>query len=523
MVKTTANYFNEFTGGIFIQPNGPNTEPLWLACAAIDGVSQPQGDVSRSYCLDKNGNIRTAHVSQGTPSSVTLTVNVWKASVRNAIQKALRLGCPPSLYVKHQFCAPYENILIYDQMQVFEYAYITGHDKSSVMRRRAEENDNPAMVDMSFDLSANPFAPEIYKLLTNTEEAYRNSTAEDEPLRDIVSCSIPRCATSNCGPEIEPCDVLNVVADAESLAIADGYRSAVNTTAFAVWAALPFIADEHIASVVCVMKDADVDRIIVARGSTDTLNEGEIAYSDDDGVSWTLVEYGTTAGEFVNHSGGLFALDFRHIWLVTDLANVFFSSDGGQSWTDQGAPAPAADEGLWYVHFIDENLGWAVGGYRTTPTGHFIETTDGGEHWNLATTEPKIEMGTWVNVLDAQRVWVGLDDGTVYFTNNWGTTWTQRLLPSTLINTGDGTFYDDHIGAVSGYKTGSGHGVPVVFRTFDGGYSWEEYDYPIEWNAAPTHFGINAIIFCHENELIAVGEMVVAGASLIWHLKPQGF
>jgi len=274
---------------------------------------------------------------------------------------------------------------------------------------------------------------------------------------------------------------------------------------------------------VCVQIDADTERLIAVNGTArPAAGVLGISYSDDGGATWSaIVDVGATAGEFGIHSGALFALDSRHIWLCTDQANVYFSSDAGLNWTAQSVPDPAASESLYYVHFVDEDYGWAVGGFRTTPTGHYIQTVDGGAHWNMAAAEPATELGIWVSVIDNYRVWVGLDDGTVFYSADWGATWTQRTLPVTPANTGDGRFIDEHCGFIGGFRTVSGNYFPIVFRTFDGGYEWEYYQHGTSFSVIPT-YGLNAIQVCSYNKVHAVGEQLTGGHCIVWTLKPAG-
>jgi photosystem II stability/assembly factor-like uncharacterized protein len=115
-----------------------------------------------------------------------------------------------------------------------------------------------------------------------------------------------------------------------------------------------------------------------------------------------------------------------------------------------------------------------------------------------------------------------MDDGTVWYTTNWGTTWTQRVLPTAAVNLSDITFFDELNGAISGYVLISASNYATVWRTIDGGYSWEVYTYGTAFDSAITHFGLNALIMCSENEIHAVGEDIDA-LSIIWTLKPAGW
>lgn len=528
-MATVQEFFDEFDGMIFVQPDGPNTIPIPQPCATIDGVDQPDGDVQRRFCRTNDGGIKTANVSQGTPSSVTFDVTMWKMKRRDYWQRARERRCMLPVYVAHGLCTGrQDNFLSWDEFEIYQDPIVTSKAKANLARGQREEGDQPEMVSLTYPMSADPTVHELYKLVTTTVDLAYGTFVGVEPLRDITTCTIPRCALAGCGAPQEPCDEIHVIADSQGGTFpAIGYQSTDNAGSFspwALWAALPFPATDDLASIECYMIDDTTERLLVANGSTGVAS-AEVAYSDDGGATWTTVAVGASGTEFAWHGGALFALDYRHIWFCTNEANVWFSSDGGLTWTDQVAPTPAASEGLNYIHFIDEYFGWAVGGEVTSPTGYFIQTTDGGEHWSMATTEPKIEMGTCVAVQDAQNVWIGLHDGTVHYTQNWGTSWTARTLPSTLETSGgvsDLQFVDHYVGALCGHKAGSGNGVATVMRTIDGGYTWEEYNLADEFDTAVEYYGVNALLICDVNEIHAVTEDIGTSA-LVWTLKPAGW
>ena len=484
----------------------------------LDTLDGPQGDVTTRLCRTGDRGWRVVNRSQATPGEVTGDVVAWKENSRSWMQKQVDRRCPVPYYVHHSFCGRTDTFLNYDAGKVIKNTIITSKSNGALAKGRAEPGEEATKTELTFSLSGEPYAEEYYPLVGTTTDC----TTEDEPLRDIVTCTVPQCL-GPCGELIDACAELHVTATASGGGVADGYVSADNAATWTVWGGQPFIADEDIVPIVCVQIDRTTERLIVGRGTTDAANFAEVAYSDDNGANWTPVNVGTTSGEYFLHSGSLFAYDQHHIWGVTDLANVFFSADGGLTWTDQNAPAPAASEGLWGVHFVDENHGWAVGGFRTTPTGHFIQTVDGGAHWNMAAAEPKVELGIWVSVIDAYRVWVGLDDGTVYYTNDWGATWNQRALPVTPVNTGDGRFLDEYCGWICGYYNDGSHDYPIVYRTINGGADWDHYIHATYFSTTVENFGLNALQACGYNEVHVVGEQLTGGNSVIWTLKPAGW
>ena len=512
------NYFDNFNGVIWVQPGGPNTISYPLLCSDIDGIDEPQGDVTGRFCLQADGTWETVNRTQGTPGEVTGDVVSWREKTRAWLEKVRADRCPVGIYVHHFHCGRADTFLNYESGQLLANSFVTNKSSSQNVRRRADQGENAEKNEQTFSLSAQPLSEEYWPLVGTVTDAQDS----DNPLRDIITCTTPQCL-GPCGDKESACKYLQVGEDATSAgATANTYYSNDYAATWATGAADPFAAGEAVASLVCFSIDSTTERLIAARGTTDGANPAEIAYSDDGGATWTTVNVGSTNGEYALHSGALFALDERHIWFCTDQANVYFSSDSGVTWTAQSVPDAGASEGLFYVHFRDANYGWAVGGQVAT-SGHFIQTTDGGAHWALADAEPEAKEGIWVSVIDSNRIWVGTDQGiNVWYSNDWGATWTERNLPSAPTETGDGRFIDEHCGFIGGFRTVSTHFYPTVYRTFDGGYEWEVYTHTTSFSTTPTYYGINALQVCGYNKVHAVGEQLTGAHSIVWTLKPAG-
>ena len=58
-------YFDNFNGVIWVQPGGPNTISYPLLCSDIDGIDEPQGDVTGRFCLNADGTWTTVNRTQG--------------------------------------------------------------------------------------------------------------------------------------------------------------------------------------------------------------------------------------------------------------------------------------------------------------------------------------------------------------------------------------------------------------------------------------------------------------------------
>lgn len=69
-------------------------------------------------------------------------------------------------------------------------------------------------------------------------------------------------------------------------------------------------------------------------------------------------------------------------WAVGDRGAIWHTDDGGRRWQSQRSPVACRLES---VCFVDDNHGWAAGGWTTSYThrsrGVLLRTTDGGRHW----------------------------------------------------------------------------------------------------------------------------------------------
>jgi len=75
-------------------------------------------------------------------------------------------------------------------------------------------------------------------------------------------------------------------------------------------------------------------------------------------------------------------------WIATTESRIYFSPDKGQTWEIQTVPivGKLPTQGIYSIHFYDDNLGVAIGGDYTKPEDprkNKALTTDGGESWGI--------------------------------------------------------------------------------------------------------------------------------------------
>ena len=145
-----------------------------------------------------------------------------------------------------------------------------------------------------------------------------------------------------------------------------------------------------------------------------------------------------------------------------------------------------------FIHMIDNNRGWAIGGLTTSPGDHVLITNDGGNTWKDVTPPQLViandsQLSATGFFQDASNAWVIYNftvdhpvpaPAVVWHTSDGGASWTpsepldisglnELFVPSNLqfVSGLDGWMLV-HVGV------GMNHDYVVLYRTNDGGQTW---------------------------------------------------
>ena len=436
---------------LWIQPDGPNTEPQYLGCHSVGDLTEPKGDETLLYCPDpaQAGLFKVKNSFTGEPGSITTTIETDLRKTADYLEDIGKCGLP--IYIHKVSCGRRDVFANFDRTFILNPAKITTLGLSNLAAR---DPGNEAESVQTFDLSA------LLLIRAFPLDASRVSISDTEDITGIAVCGEERCE-GDCGAAqgVEDYIYLSTKAQAASAANVANVLGSVNGAAFAATSADPFDGGEDIQGIVCFRVGRDTIRILVARGTTDAGNPAEVAYSDDGGGTWSLVDVGSTNGEYVANSHALFALDRYHVWLGTDGGQIYFSKDGGESWVVQEAGVISATDVVG-ISFYDTDVGYAV-----YTGGEVAKTTDGsttGASW-AATTVSGSAAATDIHAISAFFVWVAGTDG-LFYTHDGGTTWAERG------NFAIGAI--DFMNELEGIAAGSGASGDI-YHTINGGYDWD--------------------------------------------------
>ncbi|MFZ1517970.1 MAG: YCF48-related protein [Ignavibacteriaceae bacterium] len=166
--------------------------------------------------------------------------------------------------------------------------------------------------------------------------------------------------------------------------------------------------------------------------------------------------------------------------------SILKTTNGGNSWASQDITTEVSKNsnqkdnleivdggGIRDVFFIDENIGWAVGGINTWDR-LILSTSDGGNNWIKRSYSSEDYDHYSIYVTSQGKGWTVGGGGSIYLTTDNGKNWIKQAAGSGLLSGDDINsvfFIDRNTGFASGKRDGW-QGGGVILKTTDGGSVW---------------------------------------------------
>src|SRR3990172_7568533 len=174
-------------GAIWVQPDGPNTELVYLGCHELGDIEEPLGDVRLLYCSTEDPNrYEVIDSLQETPGGVTTSM---LTDVRKTGDTMETLRCPVPLYVNVVSCGKKNVFDNWDRSFGLQQSWVTRRVLSRLTSKDPETQDKAGQ---AFDITAEG----LQRILGFSVAQLDISETED--LFDIAFCNSERCA-GNCG------------------------------------------------------------------------------------------------------------------------------------------------------------------------------------------------------------------------------------------------------------------------------------------------------------------------------------
>lgn len=458
-------------GALWVLPDGPNNTPLFVGCADLDEITAPQGGVELIQCFDRWGRWKTKGEKLTAPDAVTLSITSLAFRNRNWLERlrgkfGLIITQVDSGDALDNFVGRARALIVRECRQT-EKAY------SGLLNRNTED-------DGTRGFSVTSLQPVSEAVMI---QGSRYGTAEAEIFSDVALLkSVQGLLPVKYG-----------VATAEATAgKANVYYTSDGGQTWTACAAQPFGNTEDIKSCAIIDMGLGVYRLLVGLKAP-AGSQGKVAYSDNWGATWTSVNVGgAAAGHGAAQQGALFALDRYHVWLASTLGYIYFSADAGATWTAQTSGTIAVGT-FFCVKFTDDGQYGFAGGAN----GVVAKTINGGTTWTAATVVTATPDIWCLHVFSSTSLWLGDDDGNIWYSTDAGVTWTKRL---GWANAGVGKvqgmdWVNEYVGFIASDNASP---VGTIFRTVNGGATWEAV-------TTPTNSGLTSIAVGDENYAIATG------------------
>ena len=199
--------------------------------------------------------------------------------------------------------------------------------------------------------------------------------------------------------------------------------------------------------------------------------EGVLLNTTDGGENWTIQK------KIENYIGGpcpisLYFTDSETGWIACKTQSspnynsfIMKTIDGGENWIVQDS----VDLNIFDLYFVNNQVGWAVGGWSGAFEVTILKTDDGGENWISQSGGVNGVLGS-VYFLDENNGWTVGEANTILKTTNGGTNWIQQSISGTNHQLTSVCFADTNLGFIAGWS--------IFLTTTDGGSTWSVITYP---------------------------------------------
>ena len=184
-----ADFWLAGEGSLFWQPDGPNTEPVFLGCHLLGNVDETLGDIQILWNPDPTARNKWKVVGsfQKAPTPVKTSLKTDVQSLQEYLEQS---RCPGTLFVMHSFCGRKNVFGAWDRMFVLEKSWITKRQYDKLTSKTPDDQDRAVA---TYDITAEALS-KLFKMVGT-----KLTISDTEDALDIVNASAEQCANNSCG------------------------------------------------------------------------------------------------------------------------------------------------------------------------------------------------------------------------------------------------------------------------------------------------------------------------------------
>lgn len=431
----------------------PGNTPAYMDCMKAGGASWGFGDITSIECpsavnYDQFDEVDTIRGTQERPT-LALTGR-YAADVESALLRTAKLGCGADAQVHFGACTNPSDFNEFTKAVVIEDARISNWSTSDL---GALGSDERAGVDETADLSGRT----LYEILQLSVTERAGSVVTNEVL-DVVICDLPACG--ECA--IESTGAQYAYAITKAAGGSPGTPADILSTkdAGATWYADDIdslgIAEDP-SAVGCVGL-----YVVVVSNDSGSLHYALKSEIDTVGLDEDWTENATG---FVGAPNDCWRVPAgSYLYIVGDSGYIYRTDDptAGVTVLDAGV---ATAQNLNKVHMLSDTFGVAVGNNGA------VVYTETGTAWSLVPGPVGGGVHLTAVVVQDELSWlVGTSAGTLYYTNDKGTSWTIKGFPGS----GAGYVWDLCLSTQAVLYMAHATATPAgrILRSYSGGNSW---------------------------------------------------